>query len=146
MPAEGVVDALRKVRRSLRPEGVLIDSHPDPYPVPLVIRSGTASRQVGRLEYSSAFTHAIGNASQAEASLVADGTFRREGEENYEFLLYLSTFDEWQAYWAIESGYYEPPGDALHDALRVGLAPGGSQLVVSYQVKTKRFGIPPGQG
>ncbi len=106
------------------------------------MQSETTFHHLGQLHYQSRFVNVIDNIDRVEESLVTRGAFHQEDEDTYEVLLYLSTLAEWEAYWAKESVYYEPPEDSLLGAIRTGLALEGLQLVQKLQVKALRFGIP----
>ncbi len=69
------MDALRKVHRSLRPGGLLLDVHPQPKPSPIEVRTYARRTDLGQLEYSPDFIRTISSADEALASLDRGGTF-----------------------------------------------------------------------
>ena len=65
MPTEGVVDALKKLQRSLRPGGVLLDLHPEPRLNPVTVRTSAGTTGAGVLGYSESFIETIAAADEA---------------------------------------------------------------------------------
>ncbi len=139
MPAESVVDALRKVQRSLIPDGILLDCHPTPEAVHLEVVGSSGTTPVGRLDYSDDFARNIENAGRAYASLSAEGIFLRQGEARYSIKFRLTTFDEWEQYWAEESAYYVEPQSDLFPTLETLMAEPGAVLVLDIAAVANRF-------
>ncbi len=139
MPSEGVVDALRKVHRSLRPGGLLLDVHPQPKPSPIEVRTGAGTTDLGQLEYSPGFIGTMSNADEALASLDRDGTFRNEREVEFLLLHHFDSMAEWQDYMAKEAQYYLPPDAAMLETIAGGLASAGAELILSEWVRASRF-------
>ena len=139
MPAEGVVDALRKVHRSLRPGGLLLDVHPQTQPLPIEVRTGAGVTDLGQLEYSRGFIDTMSNAEAALASLDRDGTFRNEREEKFRLLHYFASLAEWQDYMAVEAPYYLPPDATMIESIGRELATAGAELVLRESVRASRF-------
>ena len=113
MSSEGVVDALWKVHRALRPRGVLLDLHPPPQTVQVEVRAGTGFAPVGQLEYSSSFDHTISAADEALASFHRQGSFLKERELEFTVLQYLDSLADWETYMATWGQYYVPLDERL---------------------------------
>ena len=139
MPSEGVVDALRKVHRSLRPGGLLLDIHPQPQPSPIEVRTGAGTTDLGHLEYSPDFIGTMSNADEAMASLNRDGTFRNEREEEFLLLYHFESLVEWQDNMAKEAEYYVPPDATMIEAISRGLATAGAEMVLREWIRASRF-------
>ncbi len=142
MPSEGVVDALLKVHRALRPNGMLLDCHPTPPPVLLEVRRGPETVQLDTLEYTPEFNRAIANADQAFSSLCNEETFLEQQEMNYEFLIHFDSFDEWAKYWADQAVYFIPPKDELFEKMHQHLAAQDAELLFHCQTKATCFKKP----
>ncbi len=142
MPAEGVVDALLKVHRALRLDGMLLDCHPVTEPVVLQVRRGSDTTRLDSLEYTPEFSRAIANADQAFSTLSSDGTFLKQQELGYEFVVHFDSFDEWGKFWAEESEYFIPPKDALFEELRQHLAARETELLFRWQTRATSFKKP----
>jgi hypothetical protein len=138
MPPEGVVDALRKVHRSLRPGGLLLDVRPQPQPSPFEVRTGAGATDLGQLEYSPDFIRTMSNADEALASLDRDGTFRKERKEEFLLLHHFESLAEWQEYMAKEAQYYVPPDATMIEAVGRGLETAGAELVLKEWVRANR--------
>ena len=139
MPAEGVVDALRNVHRSLRPDGLLLDVHPQPQPSLIEVLTGTHTADLGQLEYSPSFIRTMSNADEALASLDRDGTFRNEREEEFLLRHHFESLAEWQDYMAKEAQYYLPPDATVIETIGQELATAGAELVLREWVRASRF-------
>ena len=142
MPAESVVDALLKVHRALRPDGMLLDCHPIPEPVLLEIRRGHEIVWLDPLEYTPEFKSAIANADQAFSSLSNDGTFLKQQELQYEFLIHFDSVGEWDNFWADQAVYFVPPKDELFEKMHQQLARRDSELLFHSQTKATCFKKP----
>ena len=140
MPLEGVVDALLKAHRALRPDGVLLDCHP--VAESLEARAGHETTQLGPLEYSPAFIRTIENADQALTSLSNEGTFLNQQQLEYIVIAHFSSFHEWEEYWAGQAEYYVPPEDGLLENIRQLLAEPGAELLLHNQIKATCFKKP----
>ncbi|MGH3103796.1 MAG: hypothetical protein ACRDN6_06855 [Gaiellaceae bacterium] len=81
MAPESVVHALRRIHRSLAPEGILLDLRSIP-PHEAVEADGV---QLGRMDESAFFARADASVAELE-SLVAEGLFRHEAEVELEIL------------------------------------------------------------
>ncbi len=133
------MDALRKVHRSLRPGGLLLDVHPQPQPSPFEVRTGAGATDLGQLEYSPDFIRTMSNADEALVSLDQDGTFRNEREEEFLLLHHFESLAEWQDYMAKEAQYYLTPDATMIETIGRGLATAGAELVLREWVRTSRF-------
>ena len=139
MPSEGVVDALRKVHRSLRPNGLLLDVHPQLQPSSIEVRKDAGTADLGQLEYSPGFIRTMSNADGALASLERDGSFRNEREVEFLLLRHFESLAEWQEYMAKEAQYYVSPDATVSEAIGQGLATAGSELVLRERARASRF-------
>ena len=139
MPSEGVVDALRKVHRSLRRGGLLLDVRPQPQPSPIEVRTSAGTTDLGQLEDSPGFIRTRSNADRALVSLEADGTFKNEREVEFLLLRHFASLAEWRDYMAKEAQYYVSPDSAVSEAIARGLAAAGSELILREWVRAARF-------
>ena len=90
------MDALRKRHRSLRPDGVLLDLHPEPRLNPVEVRTSGGTTRVGALEYSESFVENIAAANRSLAALEDEGAFVREQQTEFEVRNYLDSVAAWQ--------------------------------------------------
>ena len=139
MPSEGVVDALRKVHRSLRGDGLLLDVHPQPRPPSIELRTGAGTTDLGPLAYSADFIRTLSHADGALVSLEQDGTFRNEREVEFSFPRHFKSLSAWREYLAKEAQYYVPPDATMSDAIGRALATAGTELVVREWARARRF-------
>ena len=139
MPSEGLVDALRKVHRSLRRGGLLLDVRPQPQPLPIEVRTGAGPTDLGQLEHSPGFIRTMSNADRALASLERDGTCRNEREVEFLLLRHFESLAEWQEYMVKEAQYYVSLDATVSEAIGRRLATAGSELVLREWVRASRF-------
>lgn len=139
MPAESVVDALRKVQRSLVSNGVVLDCHPTPEAVRLEVVQSSGPMPVGSLVYSDDFARNIQNAGKAYSALCDEGVFLREGEAHYSIKVRIATFAEWEQYWADESAYYVEPEPELFPKIKTLMEEPGAELIMALAVEATRF-------
>ena len=139
MPSEAVVDALRKVHRSLRLGGLMLDVHPQPQPLPIEVRTEAGTSDLGQLEYSPSFIDTMSNADEAPASLDRDGTFRNERKVEFLFLHHFESLAEWQDYMTKEAQYYLPPVTTMIETIGRGRATAGADLVLRERTQASRF-------
>lgn len=139
MPSEGVVDALKKVHRSLRPGGLLLDVHPQARLSPLELRTGAYATDLGHLEYGPDFIQTLSNSDEVLASLDQGGTFRNERDEEFLLLHHFESFAKWQEFMAQEAEYYVPPDSTMIEKIGQGLFLKGAELVLKEWVRASRF-------
>ena len=142
MPSEGVVDALLKVHRALRPDGLVLDCHPVPEPVLLEVRQGSKTAQMDLLEYTPEFSQAIANADQAYSTLCSEGIFVEQQALQYEVLVHFDSFDDWLKFWADEAVYFVPPRDEFSEKMQHLLAARAAELLFHCRTKAACFKKP----
>ncbi len=139
MPSEGVVDALWKVHRALRPGGVLLDLHPQPRFVQIQVRASTGFAPVGRLEYSSVFFQTIAAADEALASFHTRGSFLNEREREFALLHYLDSIADWETYMTTWGQYYVPPDGPLLKTIHDLFASTEAPVILKERVQATRL-------
>ena len=139
MPSEGVVDALERVHRSLRPGGLLLDVHPQALPSPLELHTNAYATDLGHLEYGPDVIQTLSNSDEVLASLDQGGTFRNERDEEFLLLHHFESFAEWQDFMAQEAEYYVPPDSTMIEKIGQGLLLKGAELVLKEWVGASRF-------
>ncbi len=96
-----MVDALRRTRRLLKPDGDLIDIHPTSEPAHLEVGAGNRAVEVGDLYEPDAADSAWRRHADADASLaavVAGEVFALEAAREFSFRRYGDTLEEMSAY------------------------------------------------
>jgi hypothetical protein len=108
MDHEGMVHALEEIRRLLKPQGILIDMHPDPthYAVK-VFHNGRVLFDEPKPEN---FSEDVAQAEAALAQVVERRLFVLEQSAECDFLTYGSSVAELRAYWD-EANAYEGTED-----------------------------------
>ncbi len=139
MPPESVVDALRKVHRSLKPAGVMLDIHPRAMPSPLAVQSGAELTPLGQIAYSQTFNDTIGNAMAVLESQEKGRAFRREDQQEFSLLHRYASFEEWQTYMTDQAPYYFTPNAALVETMRGLAAAPGAEIILEEHVRATRF-------
>ena len=139
MPIEGVVDALWKVHRSLRPDGLLLDVHPQPRPTPIEVRTGAGSASIGRLEYSPGFVQTNSTANDALALLGREGAFVNDKKMVFEILHYMDSVADWQTYLTTEAQYYVPPDETLIESIHSILDRTAGEIILREFIEATRF-------
>jgi hypothetical protein len=130
MPAETVVDALRKVHRSLHPGGVALNCRPDASAPTLEVRAPSGTTPLGPLPYAEAFDRNIANANSAFERLCAEGLFTAGPHVEYLVDILFDSLQEWEQHWATEAPDYAPVSDDLLPAIRTLMAQPGAQVVL----------------
>ena len=139
MPSEGVVDALWKVQRALRPGGVLLDVHPPPQTVHIEVRASTGFAPVGRLEYSSSFAQTIAADDEALASFHRQGGFLNEQKLDFARLHYLDSIADWETYMATWGQYFVPPDDPLIETIHGLFGSTEAPIILREWIRATRF-------
>lgn len=128
-----MVHALRRIHRSLRPGGVLLDLHPQP------VRGGVEVWQRGRVER-------LGHVDQQEDIrdileararldlLEGDGWYRTERREFFDLLTHFPTAENWLEYQARE-GYTGVISEELLATADRLLAAGEGEFVVREPIR-----------
>jgi len=96
-----MVHALEKIRRLLRPGGVLVDIHPPPEPSSIDVRIGGQLHPVGWLRDTDDYGD-YEAADAALATIVARGLFTVERQGAFSFLTHVDTPAELRRYLAEE--------------------------------------------
>jgi hypothetical protein len=125
---EGVVHALRRIHRSLRSEGVLLDLHPQPE------RAGVEVWQEGRVDRLGHLDQEedIQDILEARArldSVEGDGWYVTERRRFFDLLAHFPSADDWVAYQAREGYSGEIPAELIATANRLLETEGGEFVV-----------------
>lgn len=107
----------------------MLDIHPQPQHARIEVHYGDRKVDMGRLD-ESAFIEVVHWAHSVVASTIADGLFRQEREEKFEFLYYFDAFDEWTRY-ILEHDFGDPKADKpLIEATRDLMSQGQCEVVM----------------
>jgi hypothetical protein len=101
MERAGMVHALHKIHRLLKPDGILVDIHPPPEPSAIAVRVGAQTISAGWLNDTDDYGD-YEAADQALARVTRDGLFTVEREGAFEFVTRADTLAELRAYVAEE--------------------------------------------
>jgi len=141
MPAESVVDALRKVHRLLRPGGVALNCRPVASGPTLEVRIWSGNTPLGPLPYSDAFIRNIQDAGAGFDLLCDEGLFAKGPHARYTVDIRFASLNEWEQYWAAEAPDYAPPNDGLLPAINELMAQPVAELVMRKPIEATRFGV-----
>jgi hypothetical protein len=110
MEAEGMVHALEEIRRLLKPDGYLIDIHPV-RKAPLI--NVVQGNDVLFVESDPGYDYDDGlrHADEALGEIIRRGSFRIEGENEFEFITYTTSIAEMRDYWAKYGAFDDEPKD-----------------------------------
>lgn len=123
MPAEGMVDALRRASALVAADGVLIDLHPTPDDAQLHVVRGAVAQPIGPLRSRDA-TERHANADAAIATAIAEGVLVRDAGAQFVFSRYSSSLDELVDH--VHSKWSARFDDALLTKARRALRGGGA--------------------
>lgn len=124
-----MVHALEKVHRLLRPDGVLIDIHPDGAPPPIdVLINGHATR-AGYLQERDGFVEYF-QADDALDEIVRRGLFMLERTEIFDFITHADTIAELSDYLTAEWSDAVLPEAVIQRADKLLSAPGKQKQVI----------------
>jgi hypothetical protein len=131
------VRALRKLHTALRPQGVLLDIHPEPEHSLIEIRRTDQTIAVGQVDQ----TQDIGDITGAEAALrqaLDERLFAAEGERTFDFVRHFDSVETWLAY-RVER---QSAGTIVQEVLDCGralLAQAPGELCVRHAIRAARY-------
>ena len=96
-----MVDALIKIRELLKPDGLLIDIHPEDTILPIFVQVGSVVTQVGEIDVESKFAK-YRLADEAIDFVVEEGFYEINLQEVVDFVIYFDSVDECRQYLAEE--------------------------------------------
>ncbi len=117
----------------------MLDSRPEPSPVAVILKTATASTEVGMLDCTPGFANAITRAADVLSFVVSDGLFHDMESVDYSMLIYIDSFEEWQQFMTKWSSYYLPFDEVVTGLIRDQLEAEGTQLVMDTSVSTTRY-------
>ncbi len=123
----------------MRPDGLLLDVHPQPRPTTIEVRTGAGSASVGRLDYSAEFVQTISTATDALSLLGREGAFVNEQKMEFETLRYLNSVADWQTYMTVEAQYYVPPDKTLIESIHRLLDRTAGEIILRESIEATRF-------
>jgi len=97
MPPESMVDALVKIGHHLKPDGVLVDTHPHDTTLPLHVRVGSHDTQVGQIDVESKFVK-YRSADEAINTVVKLGLYSRCQHTTVDYFVYFDSIEACQQY------------------------------------------------
>ena len=119
--------ALRQIHRSLRPDGVLLDLHPQPEQPRIEIWKHGLIEQLGPIDYEEDIADIL-NARALLDQVERDGWYATQRHRFFELVSHFSSVEDWQAHewW---DGYDTRVPEELLIAARQRLAAGGEFVV-----------------
>jgi hypothetical protein len=128
-----VVDALRQIHRWLRPEGVLLDVHPQP------VNSAVEVWDNGRVEHLGFLEEEEDNEEILDArvrlsEVEREGWYVTERRRHFDLVSLFPSVEEWQAFQAHE-GYASGISDELLKSANLRLAAGGSEFIIREPIR-----------
>ncbi len=125
--------ALRRIYRSLRPEGVLLDLHPQPEHAGVEVWLGGRVERLGHVEQEEDIRDIL--EARARLDLVeGDGWYLTERRRFFDLLSHFPSAEEWLEYQARE-GYTGVVSDELLASANRLLAAGGGEFVVREPIR-----------
>ena len=134
-----MVHALETVHGLLKPDGRLIDIHPNGEPPPFIVRIGERSEIAGWLEETDDFIE-YRQAEAALAQVVSDRLFTVERRSTFLFNLYADTFAELSTY--LEANWSDaviPPDTMAHVEVLQKTARGKTEVLLREHVRISRL-------
>src|SRR5207244_12555428 len=119
---------LHKVQRWLRPDGLLLDVHPEPEDARVEVRDRDRVTFVGPYARPAIYDN-IQRARDTLAGLVGEGLFARERSTAFEVLYHFPSVDAWLAY-RVERGTSTEVDAALLARARRELADTSAELAI----------------
>lgn len=134
--------ALRRIHRSLRPEGVLLDLHPQPKSAGLEVWQGGRVEGFGQVDQEQDLIDIL--EARARLDLVlSDGWYVTEGRRFFDLLVHAPSAEDWLEYQARE-GYTGVLPEELLALARQSLASGGGEFVVREPIRASLLKRRPG--
>ena len=97
MAREGVGDALRLLHRAIRPDGYLLDIHPEPEHARVLVVTASGTQEVGQLDDSAYIADILAGRATIR-TLVEAGLFVPVSERVFTHRLHASDVDSWLAH------------------------------------------------
>lgn len=129
---KGVVRALERIHRSLRPDGLLLDVHPQPQKILIEVWQETRSRVVATLDQEDDIRD-IRLARARMRTVLGRRLFVTERRRNFDMLQHHPSVDHWLR-WRARRGR-DPLPDHIPAAARNALANGGGELVLRERIR-----------
>lgn len=125
--------ALRRIHRSLRPEGVLLDLHPQPESAGVEVWQGDRVDRLGQVDQEEDIREIL--EARARLDLVeGEGWYVTERRRFFDLLAHFPSAEDWLEYQARE-GYTGVVSDELLASARRSLAGGGGEFVVREPIR-----------
>ncbi|HWL50111.1 MAG TPA: hypothetical protein VNT92_09560 [Acidimicrobiia bacterium] len=139
-----MVHALRRIHRSLRSEGVLLDLHPQPEPAVVEVWQGSRVDRIGHLDQEEDIRDIL----EARARLdqvEVEGWYSNERRNSFDLLAHFPSAQAWLDYRAKEGDSSVVSAELLASANRF-LATGGGELVIREPIRASVLTRLPGPG
>jgi hypothetical protein len=130
---EGVVHALRRIHRSLRSEGVLLDLHPQPEAAGVEVWKGGRVDRLGHVDQEDDIRDILEARARMD-QVEGDGCFVTERRKSFDLLAHFPSAEDWLEYQAREGYNGEVSAELIATANRL-LATGGAELVVREPIR-----------
>ena len=131
------MNALRTLHTALRPQGVLLDIHPEPHHSLVEIRRGHQTLSVGQVDQTQD-TGEIISARAALHQVIDEGYFVAERELTFDFVRHFDSVDSWLAFRAERKS----SGTIAQEVLacsRALLAEAPGELCVRRSIRAARY-------
>jgi hypothetical protein len=128
-----VVHALRRIHRSLRSEGALLDLHPQPERAGVEVWQGGRVDRLGHLDQEEDIQDILEARARLD-SVEGDGWYVTERRRFFDLLAHFPSAENWLEYQAREGYSGEVPAELIATANRL-LADGGGELVVREPIR-----------
>ena len=132
-----MVHALRQIHRSLRPDGVLLDVHPQPVNPRVDVRQGSRVHDLGEIDAQEDNRQVEDARTQFEV-LLKEGLFSQEAKDFFDWCEHHDSVAGWQERLASEEWGLVAPPEMIETARRL-LSSGGGELVTKLQVRAARL-------
>jgi hypothetical protein len=130
---EGVVHALRRIHRSLRDHGVLLDVHPQPENSLLEVWQGSGVTRLGKIDQEQDIREIL-ESRACLATLESDGMFATSERRFFDLLEHYENAQDWLERWARKGWAFEVSNELLESANKL-LADGGGELIIREPVR-----------
>jgi hypothetical protein len=128
-----VVHALRRIHRSLRSEGVLLDLHPQPEEAGVEVWQGGRVDRLGHLDQEEDIQDILDARARLD-SVEGDGWYVTERRRTFDLLAHFPSAEDWLEYQAREGYSGEIPTELIAAANRL-LETGGGEFVVREPIR-----------